>query len=39
MCLDFRIYQSSEYTKGSEYIRVIDKVLNEIFLDRCLPVF
>ena len=39
ICCDFRIYQISEYTKSSEYVRVIHKVLNKIFLETCLAVF
>ena len=39
ICFDFRIYQISEYTKGSEYVRAVHKVLNKIDLDRCLAVF
>ena len=38
ICFDFRIYQSSEYTRVLN-MSALHKVLNKIFRDRCLAVF
>ena len=38
ICFDFRIYQSSEYTRFLN-MSGLHKALNKIFRDRCLAVF
>ena len=38
ICFDFRIFQSSEYTRFLN-MSGLHKVLNKIFCDRCLAVF